>query len=165
MGEEVPVGKKTNYGGISVAQSFVVSQSGIPLTAIVRLALVGSFPVATQYLTATIEGNSAGAPDNSPVATSTPIDVSTISTAANSISFSLQNQPTLDPALTYWLRVKGTFPVSDTNYINWYGVDGYAHKYQVGTSILNSVYETSILNTFSISTIGQYRFLLFKIGC
>lgn len=186
LGKEVPIGKFKNFGGTSVAQAFMLasstaapgaapsstpsttpsaSPSYVPTYAAVMLSLVGTFSPGHHILTATLESDSGGVPDGTPISTSKSIDVSQIGTNRASYSFLFQSSVALNLNQVYWLRLRGSFPVSDTNYVNWYGADGLTNAYQVKGKLLNSLYETSVHGNYSSSQIGGLRFLLFAIGC
>ncbi len=183
-GMGVPIRKAPVYPGASAAQSFRVVQSGggsaspspnasprttalssTPTNAQVQLAMAGTFAAGQQSLVATIEGDVSGEPDSSPIFTSTAVDASTLSATPSNVSFTFQGTGGLDPTLTYWLRITGSFPASTQSYVTWSAADGLSKAYQVGSSIFGSVYETGTINNFSHANIGSYRFLYFILGC
>jgi hypothetical protein len=153
--------------GSSVAQQFLVTSAGTATTATVALMRTGTFATKAHTLTATIEANSNGVPSGVALATSNGIDVAIIGgTTLSSNTFTFQTGIALTASQVYWLRIKASYPVNTTNYISWAakdGLPGYTNS-TTGAS-LGAVVETAISNTFSASSIGTNRFMLFKIGC
>jgi hypothetical protein len=161
--------RSTSFGGVSVAQSFIPTSAGSAASATVFLKRYGSFSSGLYYLTATLEGNqvtgSTSVPDNIPLATSTRIDVSAVSSnSPGYYTFTFSSSASLNADQTYWLRIRASYPLSDTHYVSWMAYDG-PNGYLVNSTSLNSVYELSQPNTFSNALIGEARYLLFSIGC
>lgn len=161
-GGEVPIGF-TDLGGPSVAQSFVSVSGGKALTAAVHLQRVGNFTSGTQTLTASIETDNNGVPSGTAVATSGSVDPANIGSTFTSVLFTFSSPVELTAGQVYWLRIKASYAINHGNYITWAGYDGKDKVYSVAGTIHNAVYETSISNSYSSATIGQYRFLRFLI--
>ena len=157
----------TTYGGSSVAQSFMLLANGTASNATVQLKRTGTFTTNAYTLTATIESNNGGAPSGIVLATSQTLDASVISSsAATYYTFSLRAPVALLAGVTYWIRIKASYAVGDTNYISWFGHDGSVGGYTVNSTALNAVYETSASsNAFSSALIGANRYLFFTVGC
>ncbi len=132
----VPIGKSSTYGP-SVAQSFIVAQSGgtspspspsssgsssggvsAALQAVtVTLSLVGSFPAEAQTLTASIEADTSGpsatvpsTPSGTAIFTST-LDPSAFSKAETAVTFPFPSATGLSAGQIYWLVLTGSWPV------------------------------------------------------
>lgn len=170
-GMEVGIGHP-NLGGTSVAQSFIVNKNGKAISFSVKLQRQGTFQVGMHTITGTIEGNTLnglnlGEPDDKPMGTSASLDVSQVSVAGDTYTFKFDKEISLSTSTIYWLRLKGSYPLSTTNYISWSGYDGKTGKYSVDNVTLHAVYETgqSTHVEFSNAAIGSYRFLYFDIGC
>jgi len=84
-------------------------------------------------LSISIQGDSAGDPDGTPVSdgTSELVAASGISTSYGWIEFTFATPPTLSASTTYWLVLETTDSASATNYVTW-GSDGSAPSYADG---------------------------------
>ena len=161
-GKEVSIAHST-YGGSSIAQAFLLTTKGIPTQVTVHLQRIGTFVKGSHLLTLTIESDSGGAPSTLPLITSS-LDPANVATKASFYSFTLTSAPELNAAQVYWIRIKGSYAVNDTDYISWSAYDGLSGGYSVGTTTLGSVYENT-LGIFSTALLGTFRFLVFSIGC
>jgi hypothetical protein len=156
----------TDYGGLSVAQPFVVSQNGTAINAKAPLRRTGTFTAGSHTLMATLESNGTNAPSSVILATSATLDPSTISTSdAVYYTFTFSTPVALTTGQIYWLKIKSSYGVNSTNFISWNAYDGKNGGYFSGTTPLGAVYELATPNTFSSSLLGLYRFALFSIGC
>jgi hypothetical protein len=163
-GSELGIGL-SSFGGPSIAQSFVIKQDGKISSATVRLQRTGTFTQYNHTLTATIELPGTIGPNGTPLATSETLDPASISTTPSYYKFVFPTPTSLITTQTYWLRIKGSYPVSDSNYISGLAYDGKTGGYTSGSTTLNAVYEQNVKDVFSSNLIGDYRFLLFNIGC
>lgn len=174
----------TDYSGASVAQAFQVVQanpsptasgtstsltSSTPSYAQLMLASAGSFSVNSASLTVTIESDNNGSPSGTALFTSAAVDVSSLSSSAALTRFSFSGASGgLTVNQTYWLRLKASFPASETNYVIWSATDGSTNtslRYSLNSTNLPSLYETTTVNSFSSANIGIYRYLYFLLGC
>jgi hypothetical protein len=167
----IPVGiGYSGYGGSSVAQPFIPSASGDVSTVSISLQSIGTFSPGSQTITVTIESNTltglqVGAPNGVPISESTGLDASSISSGAPSMyTFTMNSAPLADNQV-YWIRVHGSYPVSNTTYVAWDAVDGASGAYSVEGVTLGAIYETSVSSNFSTAQIGTNRFTIFNVGC
>lgn len=151
-----------SFGGDEVAQSFVLSEQKEITQVQLKLQKVGmesgnftGFKVALR-----IQENLSGKPEGTVVSTSdATVEVKNILATANFHTFIFSPAVTLKKDTIYWLRVRGTYPASSENFIQWIaheGVGGYADG--------NALYETSS-GDWQSGLIGDLRDLVFKVGC
>lgn len=133
-GEDATQGIRSNVDNstVRVSNGFQVSQAGPWPFHDVKLIKVGA-PVGNLWFT--IEGNNAGVPNNTVLATSRKIDVSRLSTTASWIRIFFPTPAALSAATQYHLVAHGDWAISGTNYVGW-RMDGSAGTYANGTKAL-----------------------------
>lgn len=160
-GRELPI-NDTTFGGDEIAQSFVLSE-GKSITKIkLKLQKVGmdtgdftGYSVALR-----IQETSSGKPTGTQMNTSdATVDVTTIQSTSTFYTFTFSSALTLSANTLYWLRARGTYPASNSNYIKWI-----AHEGTGGYSDGNALYETAA-GDWQSGLIGDLKDLVFKVGC
>lgn len=133
-GEDATQGIRSNVDNstVRVSQGFQVSQAGPMPFHDVKLIKVGA---PTGNLWFTLEGNNAGVPNNTVLATSRKIDVSRLSTTASWIRNFFPTPAALSTATQYHRVAHGDWAISGTNYVGW-RMDGSAGTYANGTKAL-----------------------------
>jgi hypothetical protein len=117
---------------VKVSQGITTVLAG-PLSFIdVKLIKVGA-PTGTVVFT--LEANAGGVPSNTPLATSRRLDVSRISTTAQTVRIIFDTPYAVSAATVYHLVMQGTWTVSATNYVGW-RMDGSAAPYAGGSKAL-----------------------------
>ena len=140
---------------VRIGQSFSVASGG-PLEFIdVKVVATGA-PTGQFWLQ--IEGNNAGVPNNTVLATSDKLDVSRIGTTATWVRMRFRTPVSISAATTYHMTMLGNYTVSATNFISW-RMDGSAGTYTPGSkSLFDSDTSTWTLDTdddmqFSLATL------------
>lgn len=111
------------------AQGFKLTVAGPVEFVDVKLLKTGT-PTGNYWFT--IESNSGGVPNNTPLATSDYYDVSRLTTTAQWVRIPFRTPASLSAATQYHLVLQGDFTVSGTNYLSWRGASagGYANGNQ-----------------------------------
>jgi hypothetical protein len=117
---------------VKVSQGFKVDVAGPVPFIDVKLIKVGT-PTGNLYFT--IESNSGGVPNNTPLATSVKIDASRILTTATWVRVPFITPASISAATQYHLVAQGDWTVNATNYIGW-RMDGSAAAYANGSKAL-----------------------------
>ena len=107
---------RTNFGQ-RAATSFQLDADTTITDGRARLGPNGTVPTST--VTFTIESDSAGEPDGTPLATGT-IDSDDITTTDN-YSFTFASSVLLSASTTYWLVMRVNYSSSNLNNISWKG--------------------------------------------
>jgi len=152
----------TTFGGDEIAQSFVLTEQKEISQVQLKLQKVGmetgdftGFKIALR-----IQETASGKPEGTVMSASdATVEVTTIRSTSNFYTFTFSPAMTLRANTTYWLRARGTYPASSTNFIQWIAHDGVG-----GYSDGSALYETSG-GDWQSSLIGDLRDLLFKVGC
>lgn len=109
-----------------LAQSFKLATSGKIEIVDVPVQLVGA--ISSSHIWFTIEADNSGVPSGVPLATSDKIAVNFLNTSVppdfNLRAIFRTGPPTVTAGTTYWLVLYGDYPVSASNYIEWYTGSG-----------------------------------------
>lgn len=106
---------------LKLAQGFDTDVTGNVEVSDIQLIKVGS---PTGRIWFTLEADAAGAPSNTPLATSDKLDVSLISTSAQWIRVVFRSPVSLTAGTTYWLVAQGDWTQSGANYVAWRSQSG-----------------------------------------
>lgn len=104
---------------VKLAQGFQVTTAGQVLYVDLEIASVGSLAASQIWLT--IEGDNAGNPNGTPLATSDRVSAPQVATSAQRIRFAFRTPATLATSTQYHLVLQGTYAASTSNYIQWDG--------------------------------------------
>ena len=102
------------------AQSFQPSVTSDLLYVDFKIAEAGAIPV-NSMIWVTVESDSAGDPDGTPLATSIKIRADLIGAADVEVKFAFPVPATLTGSTTYWLVVHGDYAISGVNHIKFRG--------------------------------------------
>lgn len=118
-------------GKSKLAQSFQVSGATDVFSIKLWLKKSGS---PTGNLTVKIQGDSAGAPNGTPITNgiSDTVAASTLSTSYGWIEFTFATAPSLTGSTTYWMVLETSDSASASNYVLW-GADGSSPGYASGS--------------------------------
>lgn len=107
-----------NAGNERHAQGFTPSMSAkIPYVDL-RLLRVNS---PTGDITLTLQGDSAGVPDNTPIATATGVTIaSALSTSYTWVRFTFPTPPSVVAGTLYHLVITATFTINGTDWVRWH---------------------------------------------
>lgn len=149
------------YGGDSIAQSFQVTTSATTTAVKLTLQKVGTFATGSgHYVQLYIDSDNSDTPSGTPLtnATSATVSVDNISSSsAQQVRFTFATAVTLTASTTYWLRLRASYAVNSTNYIQWMGYDGSS-----GYSSGKAEYRNGS-GTFVTASIGLLRDLAFVV--
>jgi hypothetical protein len=140
LDEDITAGEDASQGirsavdnsTVKVSQGFQLGTAGPVPFIDVKLLKTGT---PTGYLWFTIEGNSGGVPNNTPVATSVKLDVARLTTTATQVRVPFPTPASLSAATQYHIVAQGDWAVSATNYVSW-RMDGSAATYANGSKAL-----------------------------
>jgi hypothetical protein len=140
LDEDITAGEDASQGirsavdnsTVKVSQGFQLGTAGPVPFIDVKLLKTGT---PTGYLWFTIEGNSGGVPNNTPVATSVKLDVSRLTTTATQVRVPFPTPASISAATQYHIVAQGDWAVSATNYVSW-RMDGSAATYANGSKAL-----------------------------
>lgn len=159
-GQEVAINNPT-FGGDEIAQSFL-TVTAVTATAIkLKLKRLGSLTSGSiiAYIVADNSGQPAAVTGADPTATLTLTSTIPTTSSFTVYTVNLSASKVLTAATTYWIRIKGVYGQSGTDYVTTAAsnLDGYTSG--------AAVYETSTIDSFGSGSLGSKRDLAVGISC